>query len=195
MIQADCGYNPKNIVFVGDSAGGGAVAAAAIQLQREKVPLPAALGMFSPWVDLAGHGDTAVTLNAVDPIIPGRDPFDQQGSVNGLALAYVGGNTTLASSDPLVSPVLADWASLFPDSTLPPVLIQVGLRETLLSDSVRLYHGMRKAAPAPGRVLLSPYEGMWHVFQGYGFVPEAVDAGQEMGGFLRAVLDGQVGCK
>lgn len=191
-------YNPENIVVLGDSAGGGAVAAAAIQLQREKEPLPAALGMFLPWVDLATHGDTAVTLNAVDPVIPGRDPFDSQASGNnGLAYAYLGGNdnkAALASSNPLVSPVIADWAALFADSILPPTLIQVGLRETLLSDAVRLNQGMREAAPAPGRVVLSPYEGMWHVFQGYVFVPEAVVAGREMGGFFKAVLDGQV-CK
>lgn len=188
------GYNPKNVVSLGDSAGGGAVAAAAIQLQREKEPLPAALGMFSPWVDLATRGDTAVTLNAVDPVVPSRDPFDRQASGNGLAYAYVGGDKALVSSDPLVSPVIADWAALFPGGALPPTLIQVGLRETLLSDSVRLYHGMRQAAPAPGCVVLSPYEGMWHVFQGYVFVPEAVAAGKEMGEFFKAVLDGQV-CK
>lgn len=140
MIKSEeGGYNPKNIVFVGDSAGGGAVAAAAIQLQREEEPLPAALGMFSPWVDLATRGDTAVTLNAVDPVVPGRDPFDPQASGNGLAFSYVGGDKALLTSDPLVSPVIADWAALFPGGgALPPTLIQVGLRETLLSDSVRL---------------------------------------------------------
>ena len=47
------------------------VAAAAIQLQREGVALPAALGMFSPAADLdqAQGLDTPVTLIGVDPLL------------------------------------------------------------------------------------------------------------------------------
>ena len=189
MIK-DQGYKPENIAFVGDSAGGGMVAAMAVQLQREGVPLPAALGMFSPWSDLTDRGDTKVTLNGVDPIIAGRDPEAQSPN---MAAAYVSGNVSQLQ-DPLVSPVNADYAQLFPKTSLPPTLIQVGLRETLLSDAVRLYHKMKEAAPAPGHVLLSPYEGMWHVFQGYVNVPEAAAASQEMGAYFSRALKGSI-CK
>lgn len=194
MIK-DEGYKPGNIVLLGDSAGGGMVPAVAVQLQREGEPLPAALGMFSPYVDLRSRGDTTRTLNAVDPLIAGTD--DSSSGVRalpvGMAEMYVGGNATLAD-DPLASPVLADYAALFPKGTLPPTFIQVGLREVLLSDAVRQYHAMKAAAPAPGHVVLSPYEGMWHVFQMFLNTPEAAVASKEMGDYFSRALKGHI-CK
>jgi acetyl esterase/lipase len=65
------GYQGRNIVLLGDSAGGGMVPALAIQLQREGVALPAALGMFSPYADVRSRGDTMRTMIAVDPVLPG----------------------------------------------------------------------------------------------------------------------------
>jgi hypothetical protein len=37
----------------------------------------------------------------------------------------------------------------------------------MLSDVVRLYHTVKEAGPGPTHVLLSLYDGMWHVFQQY----------------------------
>jgi acetyl esterase/lipase len=148
------GYKGSNMVLLGDSAGGGLVAAVAIQLQRERLALPAALSMFSPLADLGRQLDTAVTLAGVDPLLPGKlsdDPRSNATSSESFALV-VGGNATQLS-DPLVSPARADYAELFAGGKLPPVLIQVGLRETLLSDAVLLYHKMKAAAPGPGRVM------------------------------------------
>jgi acetyl esterase/lipase len=186
------GYRPRNLAFVGDSAGGNLVAAAAIQLRREGVALPGALGMLSPAADATNKGDTVVTLNAVDPVLPGKDPA--KGDTPDFTIALYIGNNTSELQNPLVSPVIVDYASLFTGGTLPPTLIQVGLREILLSDAVRLYHKMKEAAPAPGHVVLSPYEGMWHVWQGYVNVPEAIAAQKELADFLARALNGQV-CK
>lgn len=115
------GYQAKNIVLLGDSAGGGLVAAVTIQLQRESIPLPAALGMFSPYADPDPSipFDTKSTLIAIDPIFsPIRPGFPTLGS------QYVGGNSA-EFQNPLVSPRRADWARLFPNGMLPPTLIQV----------------------------------------------------------------------
>src|SRR5690606_33259783 len=46
------GNDPKRIVIAGDSAGGGLTVATALKLRDEGVPLPAALLVFSPWLDL-----------------------------------------------------------------------------------------------------------------------------------------------
>jgi len=189
------GYSPKNIVLLGDSAGGGLVPAMAAQLQREGVALPAALGMFSPFTDLrnAQRSDTVKTLIGVDPFIGVPDPGKPYSELESLGSVYVGNNATLLD-DPLASPVLADYAALFPGGSLPPTLIQVGLRQVLLSDAIRLYHKMQAAAPAPGHVVISPYEGMWHVFQTYGNVPEAAAASKEMADYFTRALNGKI-CK
>jgi acetyl esterase/lipase len=189
------GFQGRNIVLLGDSAGAGMVPAVAIQLQQEGVALPAALGMFSPYTDLLNRGDSARFLAAIDPLLPGAAAPDFTGRnvLEGLAAVYLGNNASNIN-DPLASPVEGHYAQVFPNGSLPPTLIQVGLRETLLSDAVRLYHKMKEAAPAPGHVVLSPYEGMWHVFQGFFSFPEAQAASKEMADYFTRALNGQI-CK
>jgi acetyl esterase/lipase len=183
------GYRPGNIVLLGDSAGGGLVAAMAVQLAREGVGLPAALGMFSPWADLERGGDTGVTMIGVDPLLATLAPPNQ--STDAMPSQYVGGDTS-KFADPLVSPLRADYVALFANGTLPPTLIQVGLRELLLSHAVLLYHKMALAAPTPGHVVISPYEGMWHVFQMFNDVPEAQAAAREMAAYFSRALSGGI---
>ena len=43
---------PENIVFVGDSAGGGLCLATMMYLRDEGYPLPSGAILMSPWVDL-----------------------------------------------------------------------------------------------------------------------------------------------
>jgi acetyl esterase/lipase len=105
------GYQGRNIVLLGDSAGGGMVPAVAIQLQCEGITLPAALGMFSPYSDLRSLGDSARCMIAVDP---GRDRLSlgtaasTGGEMEGLAAVYLGNNASNLN-DPLASPVEADY--------------------------------------------------------------------------------------
>ena len=58
---------------------------------------------------------------------------------------------------PYVSPVYGNFTKGFP-----PTLIQVGTKEIILSDSVRLYQSLDQAGIP---VKLDVYEGMPHVFQ------------------------------
>eukprot|EP00882_Tetradesmus_deserticola_P008666 GHRQ01009137.1.p1 GENE.GHRQ01009137.1~~GHRQ01009137.1.p1 ORF type:complete len:502 (+),score=117.22 GHRQ01009137.1:176-1681(+) len=186
------GFKGSNMVLLGDSAGGGLVAAVAIQLQREGLALPAALGMFSPLADMSRQLDTAATLAGVDPILPGGLSGSPEGTgMADLGKLYVGGKTTRLT-DWLASPLRADYAAVFGAKKMPAVLIQVGLREVLLSDAVLLYHKMKEAAPGPGHVLISPYDAMWHVFQAFYDMPEAQAAAKEMGAFFVAALKGNV---
>jgi acetyl esterase/lipase len=46
------GIPPEQIAIAGDSAGGGLAVAAALRLRELALPLPRALVLFSPWVDL-----------------------------------------------------------------------------------------------------------------------------------------------
>lgn len=198
------GYHPRNMALLGDSAGGGLVAALALLLAREALPLPAALGMFSPWVELQTPLDTTKTLIGVDPLLANI------AADAGSAHAYVGGDAALFA-DPLVCPLRGDYTGVFAGGRGPNVLIQVGLRELLLSEAVLLYHKMKGAAAAaaisaaaaaaeggaPARgalgratVAISPYDAVWHVFQMAHDLPEAQAAAREMGEFFAASLGG-----
>ncbi|GBF94350.1 alpha beta hydrolase [Raphidocelis subcapitata] len=169
-------YPAKNIALLGDSAGGGLTLALLLRLKREGLPQPAAAALYSPWSELTKSGDTQTTLTGVDPVL------QYELSLQGPALAYVGGDSSKLT-DPLVSPLRADF-SVGSVGQLPPILIQVGLRDTFLSDCVRLYRKLRDAGQP---VELSPWEGMWHVFEAYD-VPEARSANEEAAAFLRRHL-------
>lgn len=112
------GVSPKRIALAGESAGGGLAIATLVSLSDAGEPLPTCVWCSSPWVDLEMTGSTMVSKAAVDPLI-------QQPSLTELATAYLHGADPRT---PLVSPIHADLHGL------PPLLIQVGSAETLLSD-------------------------------------------------------------
>ena len=80
---------------------------------------------------------------------------------------------------PLVSPLYADLRGL------PPLLIQVGDRETVLDDSVMLAD---KARAAGVGVDLQIWDGMIHVFQMFAELPQAHQAIASIAGFLNRHL-------
>ncbi|NIQ24918.1 MAG: alpha/beta hydrolase fold domain-containing protein [Pseudomonas stutzeri] len=167
----DAGFSTERIGVFGDSAGGGLGLALMFALLEAGLPLPAALGLISPWTDLTGRGDTIVTLASCDPV------FAEPGALFRFAEAYAA-ETPLA--DPRLSPLNGNLTGL------PPMLIQVGSREILLSDSTRLAH---KAQGAGVDVTLEVWDGMWHVFNSFANVPEAQRANAAMGAFFRRHLN------
>jgi len=164
------GYASKAIAWFGDSAGGGLTPAGIMRLRAEQIPLPAAIGLISPWADLTGTGDTYQTLAKKDPMM-----YSWEATIEAV-WAYCGEQDTY---DPFISPIYGDFKDF------PPILIQVGTKEILLSDAIRLY---RKAKKAGVEVSLDVWEGMWHVFQALPQVPEAQQACTEMGVFLKKHL-------
>jgi len=146
----DRGLKPDSVVFAGDSAGGNLVLAAMLALRERGLPLPIAAALMSPWTDLAATGTSYVTRAEVDPI-------HQRPMILALAKNYLGGQGD--PCDPLVSPLYADLRGL------PPLLIQVGDRETVLDDSV-MFADLARAAGVD--VHLEVWDGMIHVFQMFG---------------------------
>ncbi len=154
----------------GDSAGGCIAAAATLILRDCGVPMPRALVLLSPVLDLAGEGDTNRTLAQVDYL----DRAMLEPALRGYA-------DPAEWRNPLVSPVHADFAPGYP-----PTLIQAGTREVLLSDSVRFHRSLR-AADRTSRLEL--FEGMPHVFQPLlAETPEGVAAWADMAAFWREHL-------
>ena len=162
------GIAAKNIVIAGDSAGGGLALALAVQLRTQHLPLPRALVLLSPWVDL--------TLQHAS--LQEKAHLDLMLSVAGLrhcAQAYLG---TTAANHPLCSPLYADL------SNLPPILIQVGSDEILLDDATALHSAVNNYG---GDASLQVYDGLWHVFQLHAYAqPAATDAVQSLFAWLDA---------
>lgn len=165
-------YKPSQIAFTGDSAGGGLALAAVLWLKEYGDPLPAAVGVISPgWMDAKRPGDTGLTLNDWDPVVTVE-------SQNENIKKYAG---KASLNNPRLSPIYGDFEGF------PPLLIQVGTREMLLSDSVRL---ARKARDAGVDVTLDVWEGMWHSFhmQWPLGIPESKQASKFMADFLAKSL-------
>jgi len=90
--------------------------------------------------------------------------------------AYVGDNNP---HNPYISPVYGDFTGF------PPMLMQVGTHEVLLSDTLTV---AERARNQKVKVKLSVYEGMFHVFQMAGdLIPESKAAWKEVGTFINKI--------
>lgn len=175
VIQAlmeEQGYSIKDIAMYGDSAGGGLAAGTVLRMVDEGIGIPAALVLWSPWIDVTREGDTYVTLQNADPITSANL------TLKNMADAYANPSD---QENPYVSPVYGNFSKGFP-----PTLIQGGTKEVLLSDFVRLYQAMDQAGIP---VKLDIYEGMPHDFQ-YILLgtPESTLAISKMNDFLKEYL-------
>ncbi|MCF7807048.1 MAG: alpha/beta hydrolase [Candidatus Marinimicrobia bacterium] len=164
------GLEPGKIAIAGDSAGGGLTMALLLDLRDSGKPLPAAAVCLSPWLDLTCSGDTW-TSNA------GKDLLLDPGSIRDSARVYLG---DIDPRTPLASPLFGELAGL------PPLLIQVGSSEYLLSDSVSL---AEKARDSGLDVTLEVYEGMQHEWHfAANIMPEGRAAIDAIGEFIQAQL-------
>ncbi|NQU31209.1 MAG: alpha/beta hydrolase [Anaerolineae bacterium] len=162
------GYDAKNIIIAGDSAGGGLSLAATLSLRAEGQPLPAGVICLSPWADLSLSGESHQSKAKAEAML-------LKESLRLWASSYA---NKADLRNPLVSPAFADFADF------PPLLIQVGSEEILLDDSVLLAENAKSAGVD---VTLSVYEGMWHVWQTLGFLPESRAAIEEIGAFVKRI--------
>ncbi len=149
------GERPEEMVFVGDSAGGGLALGATQWLRDRDSALPAGLVLFSPWTDLS--------LDHLNH--QARDVLVTESWIRDSARSYLSG---VPASTGYASPVYGDF------DNLPPLLIQVSRDELLLDDARRVAEAARAAGV---EVDLQEFDGLWHVFQlNAGLVAEAEQA-------------------
>ncbi|WP_338823546.1 alpha/beta hydrolase [Bradyrhizobium septentrionale] len=166
----DQGLRPADIAFAGDSAGGNLVLSVMLAARGRGLPLPAAAALMSPWTDLAANGASYESRAEADPI-------HQCAMILALAKNYLGKDGD--PRDPLASPLYADLAGL------PPLLVQVGDRETVRDDATEL---AAKAKAAGVETELQVWDGMIHVFQMFPEIPQAGEAIASLANFLRKHL-------
>lgn len=160
------GLAPQNMVLAGDSAGGNLTLTTMMTLRDGGEPLPAAAACLSPVADLSERHSP---VRVQDPLLP-------ISAMRYYSASYVAGSD---GRTPLISPIYGDWHGL------PPLLIHVGEDEVLHDDAVRITAAARAAGVD---VQLETYPRMWHVFQIFLALPQAVASLDDIARFLKAQL-------
>jgi monoterpene epsilon-lactone hydrolase len=159
----------RDLLVMGDSAGGGLVLCLLLKLRDAGAALPCAAVSMSPWTDLALTGASLTENAASDPMLNARD-------LPSLVRCYLAGADP---HNPYASPLYGDI------SGLPPVLIQVGSDEILRDDAVRMAEKLKQRNP---RSRLEVWPRMPHAFQLFvPVLPEAHRAIAHIGQFVAEI--------
>lgn len=165
------GVPAGDIALAGDSAGGMLALSTLMALRDSGGPMPAAAALLSPWLDIVDfNGDSYSTKAALDPMVDAD-------------------STSADAGYYFISEANRRQAAMLKREMngLPPMLIQVGDQEVLMSDSLTL---AEKAQTAGVEVTLEVWPELWHIFQALtAILPEAVEAVEHIGSFLRAKLN------
>ncbi len=158
---------PGDILLAGDSAGGGLALCLLLKLREEGLPLPAGAICYSPWIDMTLSGESYAKNASLDVMLD-MPSFRQSVEL------YLGDTDPHI---PLVSPVFGELHNL------PPILIQVGSDEMLLSDAETF---AQKARDAGSDVTLEIWQGMQHEWQ---FVASVLPEGKQAIEHVRQFVD------
>lgn len=138
----------RQLLVMGDSAGGGLTLGLLLKLRDDNKPLPGAAIALSPWTDLALTGTSLRSNARADPALNAEDLPE-------LAEYYLAGANPRT---PYASPLYGDT------SGLPPVLIQVGGDEILLDDAVRMAQKLRHHNSQSQVEVWPRMPHAWHLF-------------------------------
>jgi acetyl esterase/lipase len=155
------GFDPARVVFAGDSAGGNLALVTAMRARDEGIPLPAAIVLMSPVLDLTFSGASVERNDGIDPMF-------RAGTARRIQDWYAPG---LDLADPRISPLFGRT------SGLPPTMLHVGSSELLLDDTLRYY------AKAPD-ARVAVWHGMPHVFPAIRGLAEGDRAIAEIADFI-----------
>ena len=157
---------PDQIVVGGASAGGNLAAALMLRARDEGLPMPAALILQTPEVDLTESGDTFATNLGLDNVLTA--------SLAGSIALYAGDRDL---TDPYLSPLFGDVGAF------PPTWLQAGTRDLFLSNTVRMHRKLRAAGIDAE---LHVFEAMPH--GGFFGAPEDEELAREVRHFIASHL-------
>lgn len=162
------GCDVRNMVFLGDSAGGNLALVTLQRSLRAGGPLPACAVLLSPAVDCTLESPSLVENEGLDPVLRLADVVLLRHRYLPQADQY---------SHPDASPLFAEFAGL------PPLLLQAGSSELLRDEAVRT---ARRAHAARVEVELELWPQAPHNFQMAAFLPEAARAMDRIARFVVA---------
>jgi epsilon-lactone hydrolase len=171
LWMLDSGVPADRIVMAGDSAGGGLVLSVQTTLQRQGLPLPGGSMLLCPAVDLSYEEEIEL------PTEP--QPAISIAQLRSFAAAYLAG---ASPHDEVVNALRADLTGY------PPMLIQAGTGDVLGKDAHRLVEHATGCGVDVQFELYPVTTHDFHVF--WSFLPEAADALEQAGAFVRRVAAG-----
>jgi epsilon-lactone hydrolase len=130
------------ITIIGDSAGGGLAITLVHDAQEANLPIPDAMALISPWVDLKCANNSYTTRQAVDPILSKDFLYNH-------ALMYAG--EKMKEADP----------AELRFKKFPPVFLLVGTNEVLYDDSKNFYVYIKKIQ---AKAKIKEFPGQTHVW-------------------------------
>lgn len=104
------GYGSRDVIVMGDSAGGNMALSLVVKLKEQERLMPRGIVLLSPWTDLTASGKTHESRAELDPVLD--EEYLKQMTEN-----YAAGQDY---EDPLISPLFADLTGF------PSTYIQVG---------------------------------------------------------------------
>ena len=150
---------PENVIFMGDSAGGGMALSLAMQLRDAGLPGPDKLILICPWPD--------ITLTNPDiPSYERRDPALDSEQLRHLGALWAG---DMDPTDPIVSPLYGSFEDLG------SIILITGTGELLYPDIAALDEILTRQGADHE---LAVWKGMFHVwplYEAYS-IPEADEA-------------------
>lgn len=160
------GYDPKNIAFAGDSAGGNLCIGLTKMIKEEGLEPPACMALMSPWTNMTGTFDSVEKNARKDPYLPACRLVE--------AAKLYAGEQPLKSE--ILSPVFSDL------SDMPPTMIHCSSIEVVRDDGIEY---AKKAKKDGSEVHLEVFEGLSHVWQFfYFYLPEGRDSMVKLSKFM-----------
>ncbi|WP_313406541.1 alpha/beta hydrolase [Aeromicrobium sp.] len=165
------GIDPRTVVLAGDDAGAGLALSMALEIRDLGLPMPAAIGMISPWLD------KSVDLDRSRPA--SSDPWFTPALATRWARTFLGGTDPM---DPMVSPLHGDF------DQLPPMVVHYSGQDPLRTDAEAFLQKVTAMAEGP-RVIAREYPDMWQSFHlQVGRLEDADVAVEEFGSAMASLV-------
>jgi acetyl esterase/lipase len=151
--------SPSQLMFMGDSAGGGLVLLTIQALIALQLPVPRGVIAISPWTDVSRSGESYTRNAKLDAML-------DVDNMKWLSSQLLNPNhSQLTLNSPLLSPLFGSFEGF------PPMYVTVGTAEILEDDSRRV---VKKAQDAGVDVTLEEGLHMMHVYPiFFSYFPEA----------------------
>jgi len=141
-------YKNDKISIAGHSAGGGLAVALAFHIREKELPFPRCLILASPWLDLTCSGQSYMKNRIVDTF------FGSLYTQKNLNIPNFYADEEFVKNE-YASPIFGKF------NNLPPIMVNVGSDEMVLSDSLALEE---KCNEEGSFAKLYIYKSMWHDF-------------------------------